>query len=474
MRLAPPTLIILSVNRLADTIAAIATAPGEGAICVVRLSGPDSLAIADRIFRCRGAKPSERPGNTFVYGHIVRLGGEPARGVSETLDEVIMLIFRAPHSYTREDVVEIQGHGGGVCARRILETVLEAGARLAEPGEFTKRAFLNGRIDLVQAEAVVDLIRARSDRAAAAAIEQLDGHLSTTLAGTYDLLLGVSAEVEAALDFSEEEVPCPLIEDCIRRLGLAWEQMQQLLDTWNEGHLLRDGALVVISGRPNAGKSTLFNVLLGRDRAIVTHLPGTTRDVIEETVLLDGFPIRLADTAGLRDTECQIETEGIRRARDWIERADVNLHVVDASVSLTQEDCEQLKGLNPDRAVVILNKADLGLVVQPQECLGLSAVVCSLLSGSGVDVLRAVLLSKLHAGPSAPPHASISERHRQGLISAQGAIVDAIGLLRRGEEGIAFAASKMREAIESIGTILGRVYAEDVLESIFSRFCIGK
>ena len=463
------------MNGLADTIAAIATAPGESAICIVRIAGPDSLAIADRIFRCRGAKPSERPGNTFIYGHVVKPADkQAASGAGETLDEALMLVFRAPHSYTREDAVEIQGHGGGACARRILQAALDAGARLADPGEFTKRAFLNGRIDLVQAEAVIDLIRARSDRAATAAVEQLAGRLSGTLAKLYDMLIEVSAELEATLDFSEEEVPSPLLDGCIMRLDASQGQLQSLLDTWSEGHLLRDGALVVISGRPNAGKSTLFNALLGRDRAIVTHVPGTTRDVIEEILVVQGFPIRLADTAGLRATQCHIETEGIRRARDWIERADVNVYVMDASVPLEREDQEHLRGLHPARSVVILNKADLGLRVQPQDCNDLTTVVCSLLHGSGLDTLKSVLLSKLHARPSAPPHASISERHRQGLIMAQKDIVDATGLLRRGEEGIALAASKIRAAAESIGGILGRVYEEDLLDSIFSRFCIGK
>jgi len=289
-----------------DTIAAIATAPGEGAIAIVRLTGPASHAIADHIFKGKGAPPSRRPGQSFLHGSIISTNG--------MADEVILLIYRAPHSYTREDAIEIQGHGGFAAAKRILRAVLEAGARMAEPGEFTKRAFLSGRIDLLQAEAVLDLIRARSDRAADAALEQLTGSLSKDFDELYDHTLALAANLEATLDFSEDELPESVMLDVITRRHDVESEFKSLLDSWDEGHLLREGALVVISGKPNVGKSTLLNALVGKDRAIVNPMAGTTRDTIEEQLVISGFMVRIIDTAGLRESPCEIEKEGVSRA----------------------------------------------------------------------------------------------------------------------------------------------------------------
>ncbi|MDD3605078.1 MAG: tRNA uridine-5-carboxymethylaminomethyl(34) synthesis GTPase MnmE, partial [Kiritimatiellae bacterium] len=295
-----------------DTIAAIGTAPGTGGIAVVRVSGPRTMEIADRIVRCSAPRPSMRRTMSVIYGHIAAAAGD--------VDEVLVLVMKGPGSYTREDMIEIQGHGGRVMAAAVLQAVLDAGARLAEPGEFTKRAFLNGRIDLTQAEAVADIVGARSRRAGRAALEQLEGSLSAAVNALYDRLMGIAADMEATLDFPEEDIPEALIQDVPDRISRAVSEMDLLISSWQEGRLLREGALIVISGRTNVGKSTLLNALLDTDRAIVSHIPGTTRDIIEEGLVLDGIPVRLVDTAGLRETSCEIESEGIRRTMRHIAR----------------------------------------------------------------------------------------------------------------------------------------------------------
>ena len=333
-----------------DTIAAIATPPGQGGVGIVRVSGSKVWKIADGIFKS-AERPSLAKGGTFLHGKVMSADGAE-------IDEALCLIFRAPKSYTGEDTVEIQGHGGPVVLKKILRCCLDAGARMAEPGEFTKRAFLNGKLDLVQAEAVADLIHAQSDRAAQAALEQLEGGLSKKFNALYDGLMATAADIETTLDFVEDELPEDVFPNLGSKLDESFQWLENLLATWDEGRLLREGASVVIMGRPNAGKSTLFNALLGHDRAIVTALPGTTRDVLEETFVLDGIPLRILDTAGLRETECLIEQEGIRRARVHSAAADIAIYLIDSSQPFSPEDGPHLAKLDPKRTVVVLNKAD--------------------------------------------------------------------------------------------------------------------
>lgn len=453
-----------------ETIAAIATAPAPGAVAIIRISGPGAYPIADEIFRSGGAAPSDRPAYTFAHGTVCDSTGTE-------LDEVLMLFMRAPRSFTREDVVEIHTHGGQVVAARILRRILEAGARAAEPGEFTRRAFLNGRIDLVQAEAVMDLILARTERAASVAIEQLEGGLSKDVNQLYDLVLGADSDLEATLDFSEEDLPEPVLPDIRARLRQARQAAQALVSTWEEGHLVRDGAIIVLAGSPNAGKSTLMNVLLGVDRAIVSHLPGTTRDVIEEGCVLDGLPIRLVDTAGLRDTECAIEQEGIRRTERQVEQADVTLLVLDGSRPLAPEDAARLHSLDSRRTLVVLNKRDLGMSIRPEDVAPHAAVQTSLVRGSGLDEVRAQLLVRLRsdAQSGGRPRALISERHRRLLVEAGRETKAALDLLENtAPDGHVLAASHLRDALELLGFITGRVYHDDLLDTVFTRFCIGK
>jgi tRNA modification GTPase len=455
------------MNEINDTIAAIATAAGVGGISVIRVSGSRSMEIADCVFNCRGKKPSERKAGTFVHGRVVSSGGE-------RLDDAILLIYRAPHSYTCEDVIEIQGHGGTVNARRILQTVLDAGARPAEPGEFTKRAFLNGRLDLVQAEAVADVVSAKSDHAARSAMEQLDGRLSSELADVYDVLVDVGSDIEATLDFEQDELPERIGADICGRLKTVRMRLEQLLATWQDGHVLRDGLLVVIAGQPNAGKSTLLNKLLGKDRAIVADMPGTTRDVIEEQMLIEGVMVRLVDTAGLRETECAVERDGVGRATEQMRKADVVLYVIDGSKSLSKNDISYLSDFG-GKCLVVVNKKDLGSAVADRQLPGGRYVRCSLESGEGFAEVVGMLSASVSKSVDTDSHSVISERHRYYIQNALNALnktnADALDL---NSEQASLCSDQIKMAVEFIGTILGRVYTEDMLDQIFKKFCVGK
>ena len=457
----------MGAGEAQDTIAAIATAPGEAGIAIVRVSGPRAFAIADELFAGPRPPPSQRAGGTFVHG-CVREG-------AAVVDEVLLLIMRAPHSYTGEDAVEFQGHGGSVPAARILRRALAAGARSAEPGEFTRRAFLNGRIDLTQAEAVLDLIRARSDRAAGAALEQLAGRLGQQVNEVYDGLLRTAADLEASLDFPEDELPATVLPALVRRLHESQSAVDKLLGNQREGHLLREGAKVAIVGRPNAGKSTLLNALLGRDRAIVSHHPGTTRDTIEELLILKGLPVRLVDTAGLRDTDSELEKIGIQRAVNELQNSDACIYLVDAAAPPHSDDMRRLRELADVPCLLVLNKQDLGDCWREVE-IGRPCVRASLLKGEGLDAIKeglhGLLLSEV--AWSATPHASVSERHGALLAVARALIVRSAGLLSEGDAQVESAASLLREALQAVGQITGRVYERELLDSIFSRFCIGK
>lgn len=456
----------------ADTIAALATVPGEAAVAIIRISGPAAFAIADRIFACKGRPPSQRPARTFILGHV---GSRRADGEWESLDQAILLTFKGPKSYTGEDVVELQVHGGRVSGRRILQTALAAGCRSADPGEFTKRAFLNNKIDLIQAEAVCDLIRAHSDRAAESAVLQLDGSLSNTLTDIYDYLASTSADVEATLDFPEEDIPALNTANLVRRLEDSARQVADLLSTWDEGLLLREGALVVIAGQPNVGKSTLMNRLLGRDRSIVTDIPGTTRDTIEESLIIDGVWLRLVDTAGIRAATCEIEREGIRRATSLIDTADYILYVVDGSQPLNDADREAISRLGGKRCTVVFSKADLGQAANPESLPGFNSVSVSLLEPAANGNIRAILSDYVRQMVSPSAHATISERHRACLLSVRGKLQAAVQALGTDYEGACVAAaSQIRESLEELGLLTGRNYSEELLDRIFSRFCVGK
>jgi tRNA modification GTPase len=344
----------MSALHLSDTIAAVATAPGPGAISIVRLSGPDSLRIADRLVAPPGSSPSSHPTHSFFKANIA----DPLNP-NLILDQAIILIFRAPHSYTGDDVVEFQIHGGPIQSRRLLHALLACGARPADPGEFTQRAFLNGKLDLVQAEGVADLIQAHSERASIMALDQINGSISHYIKDIYDNIMTASSYVENSIDFSEEDFPREIFEKSESLINQALGVLNDLLASWTQGRVIREGVLVVITGPPNVGKSTLLNTLLGFDRAIVTDIPGTTRDIIEEGLILDGFQIRLADTAGIRDTDCKIEKIGISQARLLLEKADVIIKMMDASQISLEDELALKSAINSEETLVFANKTDL-------------------------------------------------------------------------------------------------------------------
>lgn len=456
-----------------DTIAGPATAPGPAALSVVRISGERALEVADRMVRAPGPAPSQRRGGEFFHARLVN-------GPGEKVDDGIVLIFRAPRSYTGEDVVELQGHGGAVAADRLLRAGIEAGARLSEPGEFTRRAFLNGKLDLVQAEAVMDMIRARGDQAARAARNQLDGALSRFVTSIYDELTSLCAVVEAALDFEDfEEHPIDF-GACAARLDRVRTRLKRLLAWRHTGHVLRDGALVVISGPPNVGKSTLLNRLLGTDRAIVSDLPGTTRDSIEEGCRIAGWPLRLVDTAGLRDSDCRIEREGIRRTRERMAAADLHLHVLDATQPLEPQRDEILETLSPHKTLLVVNKGDLPRRLPSPLPLPFRRVEVALAppppaTPRGLEALTEALLDMLALDANAPAHGRVNTRHEMAFARASQRL-DTVAdrFAQPPDPDPVLAAQALRAAAEDLAEVLGRVYSDDLLDRIFETFCIGK
>jgi tRNA modification GTPase len=451
------------------TIAAISTPIGEGGLAVIRLSGAEALAIADAVFQPVGkqsAKPSAAASHTLQYGRIVREG--------RVIDEVLLAVLRAPRTFTREDMVEISAHGGILPAKLVLDALLAAGARLAEPGEFTKRAFLNGRIDLAQAEAVADLIHSRTELALAAANEQLAGKLSQRIEQLRADLLGTLAHIEAHIDFPDEDIAPDTKEALLHRLETALGFMDQLLRTAEEGRILRRGIRAAIVGRPNAGKSSLLNQLLGHDRAIVSPIPGTTRDTIEETANVRGLPIVFVDTAGLRESGDAIEIEGIRRSRETLSRAELILHVFDVSQPFSPEDEGYLREFAGRKRILVRNKADLGACLRLPAGQDPIVEVCCL-SGAGIETLKETIKELVWGGEIRAEmlQAMINSRHQEALQRARAALVRTVEALRENLT-LELPAMELRIATSAVGEIVGKTSTEDLLDSIFSQFCIGK
>jgi tRNA modification GTPase len=441
-----------------DTIAAISTPIGEGALAVIRLSGPGALSVFGRVFRS-ASTPANFVPRRVVFGEIHDRYGK--------VDEVLLTYFRTPNSYTGEDVVEISCHGGILVTRRILDLLLANGARLANPGEFTQRAFLHGKMDLTQAEAVMDLIRAQTDLALRAANEQLAGHLGSELTEIRELLLTTLAHVEAYIDFPDEQIDPDTGKVLRERIFALENRLDRLLATADQGRVLRHGLRTVIYGVPNVGKSSLLNLLLGYDRAIVSEVPGTTRDTIEEVINIRGIPVRLIDTAGARESSDLVESEGIRRARRQVEQADLVIHVVDSSLPPSGVEFN-----DRSKSLLLLNKADLGIHPAWQTATGIKF---SCTEKYGLEDLNQAIWNQVMGGAIKVDdvRVAINARHQACLENAKQLLETGRRSLEEGKSP-EFVSIELRGALDSIGEVVGKMDTEDLLGKIFSEFCIGK
>jgi tRNA modification GTPase len=451
-----------------DTIAAISTPIGEGGIAIIRVCGPLAFDLADRVFHSPKGRPSQ------FTTHTIHFGMAGANG--EAIDQVMLTVMRAPRTYTKEDTIEINCHGGILTARKLLGLCLNNGARLAEPGEFTKRAFLNGRVDLTQAEAVMDLIRARTDRAHQCALHELQGHLSIKVDEARDRLIAILANIEAHIDFPEEDLPPTTRENLLREADSVLTFVHSLLDTFHEGKILREGLPVAIVGRPNVGKSSLLNALLGDDRAIVTPVPGTTRDTLQEFANIQGIPFRFTDTAGIRHPRGRVEAAGVERTAKALQESDVVLHVLDASQRFHEADLEIRERCAAKRVLLVLNKIDLPKRLQmPTQLSGCKSIPVSALTGLGISTLCDELVDIAYSGTGgkAGVVVAINERHRDALLMAINSLTLGQRCLERGE-GLEIVSQELRVSLDAIGEITGKTATEDILHRIFSTFCIGK
>ena len=468
---------------LGDTICAIATAAGEGGIGIVRLSGPEALEIAGRVVRLRSGKSlSSVLSHTLYLADLVLPStvnvnvGNGTDIEGRVFDEALVVYMKAPRSFTAEDLVEVHSHGGPVVLALVCEACVHAGARIAAPGEFTKRAFLNGRLDLSQAEAVLDTIRAKSATGLRMAQRHLRGELAREVDGARSILLGVLAHVEAGIDFVEEDITFVQREELERAIEAAASVIAKLEATARDGRVLREGARVVIVGRPNVGKSSLMNRLLKEDRAIVTPVPGTTRDVIEESIDLDGVVVRIVDTAGIRDSTDPIEQEGIRRTQSARADADLVLVVIDGHSPLTNEDRKLLKTATGTNHLIAMNKGDLLEVIEPADLpTGVDVLRISAKTGLGLEKLKIAIRARL-VSPGFEVRESLvvtNVRHRTALRRAQDSLVHAADSVKKGFAGELIALD-LRVAADALGEITGTITTDDILEKIFSEFCIGK
>jgi tRNA modification GTPase len=451
--------------NLDDTIVAIATGPGRGGIGVVRLAGPEARAIAAPMVRL---KRELEPGHA-IFGELI----EPASG--ERLDEVVVTFFAKPHSYTTDDIVEISAHGAPVVLRRIVELALERGARVAEPGEFTMRAFLNGRIDLTQAEAVRDLIEAQTLFQAKVAAQQLEGALSKRLKPIKQKLIELIAVMEAGIDFAEDDVDVLASEEILTRISGISSELESLAGSFAYGNIVHEGLTLAIVGRPNVGKSSLFNRLVERERAIVTATPGTTRDLVTETVAIAGIPVRLVDTAGIRAGAEEIESIGIRKSYEALAEADLVLTVVDASQPVTSEDRLLLEKLETRSAIVVENKADLA--GSPQASIvsnGFVSVRTSAITGEGVDELRQSILKQMGVSGSQRESGMLTNVRHQGLVRDSLKALEAASASVRSRVPHEMILLDLYNALRALDQMTGETTTDDILNIIFSSFCIGK
>ncbi len=455
-----------------DTIAAIATPPGEGAISIVRLSGDDAVTLADQVFK--GKDLTKVSSHTINYGHFI----DPK--TREIIDEVMVSVLRAPKTFTREDTVEINCHGGIVPTNKILQVLLTNGARLAEPGEFTKRAFLHGRIDLAQAESVMDLIRAKTDRSMKAALNQLDGELSQLIRNLRQEILDVLAQVEVNIDYPEYDDVEEMTSKLLREKALdVYAKIEQLLVTARQGKILREGLATALVGRPNVGKSSLLNHLLHEDKAIVTDIAGTTRDVIEEYVNVLGVPLKLVDTAGIRETDDRVEKIGVERARQALDRSDLVILLLNASEPLTTEDIELLQLTQDKKRIIVLNKMDLEPKLDLNELYQYvdkaEVLKTSVLKNEGIRELEEHIATLFYGGiENSQTTVLVTNARHIALLEQAKAALEAVLTGLEQELPVDLVQIDMTRAWELLGEITGDSYQDELLDQLFSQFCLGK
>ncbi len=455
-----------------DTIAAIATPPGEAGIAVIRISGPEAIAVADRVYQGKN-RLKDVDSHTIHYGYIV----DPTSG--ERLDEVLVTVMKAPRTYTREDVVEVNCHGGLVVVKRVLQALLNHGARLAEPGEFTKRAFLNGRLDLSQAEAVMDLIRSKTDRARQIALRQVEGRLSKRIGELRQILIETLAHIEVTIDYPEhdvEEVTQALLREKCKQVQAG---IDELLKYAEEGKILREGVKTAIIGLPNVGKSSLLNALVRENRAIVTDIPGTTRDVIEEYVNIRGIPLQLIDTAGIRQTEDEVERIGVERSRQALAEADLILFVLNQAEPLRDDEVALLEQVKEMNVILVINKADLEPVLDIDEVRKrypqLPLVHISVKEERGLDQLEEQIVEQVFSGQMDGDDLTYvsNSRHIALLHEARQALEDALKAIEAGWP-VDMVQIDIQRAWERLGEIVGDTVSETLIDQLFAQFCLGK
>lgn len=453
-----------------DTIAAVATALGESGIAIIRISGNNALNIVSSIFRGVNDRDiNDIKPYSMRYGHIID------RETNEVIDEVLISYMKGPRSFTAEDCVEINCHGGYICTNKVLDAVLKAGARSAEPGEFTKRAFLNGRIDLSQAEAVMDLIVAKTELSQKSALEQSQGRISKEINDLRQKLLAMIAHIEATVDYPEDDLEEATGESVSLELKELLKKIDYILNTANEGKILRDGLNMVIVGKPNVGKSSLLNSLVMENRAIVTDIPGTTRDVIEEYINFDGIPIKVVDTAGIRDTDDLVEQIGVEKSKEKINEADLVILILDLSRDLEDEDVEIINVIKDKKHIVLLNKCDLNRRL-PENCLeGLENIIeISAKNGYGIDKLKTAIKEMFFSGEINMSEVLLTNnRHKEAVYRAKERCLAALDTLQIGMS-IDLASIDLRSAWMNLGEITGDTMEEDLIDKIFSEFCLGK
>lgn len=457
-----------------DTIAAVATAYGEGGIGIIRISGCDAKPILEKVFVSKRSQNEEPIVNRRLrYGHIVDLSN------SQIIDEVLTVYMKAPATYTTEDVVEIYCHGSIVALRKTLSLVLRSGARLAERGEFTKRAFLNGRLDLSQAEAVIDIVKAKTDKTFDVAMSQMEGALSERVKKIRQVLMDLLVDITVNLDYPDEDIEIMTYQKLIQSISSIGDMINMLLSTAGTGRIVRDGLNIAIIGKPNVGKSSLMNALLRESRAIVTEIPGTTRDTIEELISIKDIPVKLTDTAGIRETEDQIERIGIEKSKESFHRADLIIFIIDGSSPLTTEDRKIMEKLSGRKVILLVNKTDLGVQVEEEELKitlpHARMIKAAIKENIGIEELEQEIVSLVYGGQIKQDESLLvtNVRHMELLEKAGAAIHDAL-VMAENTEALDFIEVDVRRCWELLGEIIGESVTEDIIDQVFARFCLGK